>query len=922
VTIQCPHCGHSLELKGVRAGHFVPKCTTCREKFDLTISADESVAPVVRKPAASPHVAGTTAVIGASPGPSRASVSTASVTVAPPPSPAPGAPPAASAVSIGLGAGTVDVPPGATPQQPSLTVEDDETPVLHGNLGGYEIEKLLGKGGMGNVYLARQVSLDRDVALKTLSPRLASDPEFINRFTREAYAAAQLTHHNVVQIHDIGEARRTNFFSMEYVDGQSLGDVVKSEGAIDPETAAGYVLQAARGLKFAHDHGMVHRDVKPENLLLNDQGVVKVADLGLVKRAGAKDTITAGNAAPGAADVRTTQAHVFFGTPFYMAPEQAKDAANVDARADIYSLGCTLYALLTGRPPFTGKTVVEVLSKHAAWPVTPPEQISPRIAGPLSAIVQKMMAKKVGDRYQNLAQVIQELEEYLGVATAGPFRPKEEHVKVVSYAAERFNNATWARLRPKLIASFYVLCGLCAVASAFTFSDAGWRVGMTGGFVGFAILTTLIYLVTVGAARRTFEFRKARQLVWSAGPIEWLKWVVAIGITGFLLYSFGLLGSWILFGALATGVAIGFHFTVDLLAAGQRKAPVQQTESLVKQMRIKGLDENALRQFVCRYAGDEWEEFYEAIFGYEGKLTARRMWGKDDQGHDRRKHAAWRDAFVKWVDHKIERKKQLNEQKYLAKLEARALAAKGISEKVAARQAARNAERIVERASVVREESIQRAAETVAPTRTAKTLSELVVVVDPNAPPDHLAEPEEGQPGHKRQSAFRRRYGTPVDWVFGQKTRFVLAVLVLAGFAMWWNQNGGAVVKKEASETMGSRQEVTETVLKDPSKAITTVGDYDVKVRTNVPLKVKMVPEAITTAVGSWGGGVAGAILMLGAIFSARLVGFTVLLAAAVALFGPMLKLPVIETPAPWMCNIAAAGLALFGVFWFRGRPS
>jgi tRNA A-37 threonylcarbamoyl transferase component Bud32 len=670
----------------------------------------------------------------------------------------------------------MDVPPGAKPQ--GAEVEAEEPPVLHGNLGGYEIEKLLGKGGMGNVYLARQVSLDRNVALKTLAPKLASDPEFINRFTREAYAAAQLSHHNVVQIHDIGEARLTNFFSMEFVDGQSLADVVRSEGAIDPETAAGYILQAARGLKFAHDHGMVHRDVKPENLLLNDQGVVKVADLGLVKRAGAKDSIASGNATPGAADVRTTQAHVFFGTPFYMAPEQAKDAANVDARADIYSLGCTFYALLTGRPPFTGKTVVEVLSKHAATPITPPEKISPRIAGPLSAIVQKMMAKRVDDRYQNLAQVIQELEEYLGVGAAGPFRPKEEHVKVVSYAAERFANATWARLRPKFIASFYLACGLGAVASAFVFSDSAWRIGMTGGLLGFAILTTLIYQITIGVTQRTIAFRKARQLVWSAGPIEWLKWIAGAGIVCFLLYSFGLLGSWIVFGVLAAGVAIGFHFSVDMLAAKQRKAPVEQAESLVKQMRIKGLEENALRQFVCRYAGDEWEEFYESIFGYEGKLTARRMWGKDDRGHDRKKYAAWRDAFVKWVDHKIERKKQLKEQKFLAKLEAKALAAKGISEKVAAKQAARNAERLVEKASVVREASIQRAAETIAPSKTAasgKSLGQQTVVVvnanflDDDDDDDASKKPGEGKPGYKRQSAFRRRYGTPVDWVFGQR---------------------------------------------------------------------------------------------------------------------------------------------------------
>jgi hypothetical protein len=152
-------------------------------------------------------------------------------------------------------------------------------------------------------------------------------------------------------------------------------------------------------------------------------------------------------------------------------------------------------------------------------------------------------------------------------------------------------------------------------------------------------------------------------------------------------------------------------------------------------------------------------------------------------------------------------------------------------------------------------------------------------------------------------------------------------VIVLAGFAMWWNQNGGAVVKKEAADTMGSREEVTETVLKDPSKAISTAKDFNLTVKKDIPLKVKRVPEVLTTAVGSWGGGVAGAILMIGAIFAARLVGFTVLLAAAVALFGPKLNLPVIGEPAPgcatsprrdWRCSASSGS----GVDLRRGGPS
>ncbi|MFN9853726.1 MAG: serine/threonine-protein kinase, partial [Planctomycetota bacterium] len=150
-------------------------------------------------------------------------------------------------------------------------------------LGGYRILRELGRGGMGSVYLAKQLSLDRSVALKTIQTEWASNPRVIARFIREAYAAAQLTHHNVVQIYDLGEDTGTNFFSMELVGGGSLDDLIKKSGKLDPKTAACFIAQAARGLKFAHDNGMIHRDIKPANLMLTSDGIVKVADMGLVK---------------------------------------------------------------------------------------------------------------------------------------------------------------------------------------------------------------------------------------------------------------------------------------------------------------------------------------------------------------------------------------------------------------------------------------------------------------------------------------------------------------------------------------------------------------------------------------------------------------------------------------------------------------
>ena len=319
--------------------------------------------------------------------------------------------------------------PYAKEMTPQSSEEDDFSPPRL--VRGYEIQRELGRGGMGAVYLARQLSLDRPVALKVMSRKWANDPTFVARFTREAYAAAQLSHPNIVQIHDIGEVDGSRFFSMEYIPGKSLADVVKARGKIDPETAVGYILQAARGLKHAHERGMIHRDVKPDNLLLDPSGLVKVADLGLVKTPAVTrtdDTLLTSQSGLHTLPLDMTGARMALGTPAYMSPEQCRDAAAVDHRADIYSLGATLYVLVTGRTPFDGVTAVEVMTKHAYEPLVPPEQIVARVPKGLSAVIMRMMEKDASVRYQSMDEVVRALEGWLGVRHVGTFSPQEEHI--------------------------------------------------------------------------------------------------------------------------------------------------------------------------------------------------------------------------------------------------------------------------------------------------------------------------------------------------------------------------------------------------------------------------------------------------------------------------------------------------------------
>ena len=226
------------------------------------------------------------------------------------------------------------------------------------------------------------------------------------------------------------QEKHVNYFSMEYVEGQSLSELIRTHGAVPPEVAASYILQAARGLKVAHDHGMIHRDIKPSNLMLSRHGIVKLADLGLVKisddpdpavsPSGRGDKPPAGlpEGEPSAVESspNLTRVDKSMGTPAYMAPEQARAPSHVGRSADIYSLGCTLYALVTGRPPFQGKTALELITKHAIQPVIPPEVVVERVPKTLSEIILKMVAKDPKDRYATIEDVIAALECFLGIA--------------------------------------------------------------------------------------------------------------------------------------------------------------------------------------------------------------------------------------------------------------------------------------------------------------------------------------------------------------------------------------------------------------------------------------------------------------------------------------------------------------------------
>ncbi|MBL8867957.1 MAG: serine/threonine protein kinase [Planctomycetia bacterium] len=301
-----------------------------------------------------------------------------------------------------------DAPPPSFPSSPSKSLS---LPPELLTLTQYEILKELGAGGMGLVYLAKDIPLNRNVVIKVIKTERLHRSSAIERFTREMQAAARLNHTNVVTAytsHQIGEFL---VFVMEYVPGDDLSKLVKTSGKLAVTNAAYYIHQVARGLQHAHENGLVHRDIKPSNLILNKNGkkhTVKILDFGLAKARSEDEEINTGLTGMGK----------MLGTPEYVAPEQIRDASSADIRADLYSLGCTLYYLLAGEPPFRGRSEFELQEAHVFKTAKPLNLVRPEVPVELANIVGKMMAKEPGKRYQTPAEVVVALTPFLKGGTA------------------------------------------------------------------------------------------------------------------------------------------------------------------------------------------------------------------------------------------------------------------------------------------------------------------------------------------------------------------------------------------------------------------------------------------------------------------------------------------------------------------------
>ncbi|MBT4530835.1 MAG: serine/threonine protein kinase [Phycisphaerae bacterium] len=329
---------------------------------------------------------------------------------------------------------------------------------------GYRIIRKLGAGAMATVFLAQQESLDRPVAIKVLPKKFSENEDFLERFYKEGRAAAKLNDSNIVQAYDVGQSGEYHYFVMEYVDGDTVYEQIIEKKKLSQEEAHPIIRQVALALKHAHAVGFIHRDIKPKNIMIAENGDVKLAGLGLARALNDRE----------AAEAEAGRA---YGTPYYISPEQIRGKKNITPAADIYGLGATLYHMVTGKVPFPGKNPSDVMHKHLKQELVPPDHINPSLSAGFSQIVEMMMAKDVSQRYQNAADLIEDLDAVARGESPQFAQPTLDFAKLAEVAKASSSNEPVAQsmrqksameslLIPLLISSAVINLTLLAIVLA------------------------------------------------------------------------------------------------------------------------------------------------------------------------------------------------------------------------------------------------------------------------------------------------------------------------------------------------------------------------------------------------------------------------------------------------------------------------
>ncbi len=536
---------------------------------------------------------------------------------------------------------------------------------------------------------------------------------------------------------------------------------------------------------------------------------------------------------------------------------------------------------------------MEVITKHKTEPVVRPEAIVKRVPPALSEITLKMVAKSPEDRYANLGEVIAALEGFLGIQSSGTFSAKEEHAQVLEESLAQFNGASGAKLR-----SLVPLAFVAGTLSLMVILVAMGKFSLAGASLAMLVSAAVSYFILSGIRERTTLFERVRAYLFTARISDWLTWIAGGLLFLLALFLLGSLFSWIALGLVGVGLGAAYYFVIDGRLKSERAPAIERAEKLLRSLRLLGIEEGAIRQFVVRYSGDHWEEFFETLFGYEAKLAARDK--LITTGKPRAKFRAWRDTLIRYFDDRLRQQQEERDREHLQKVEEKGLQAMGLDVVEARKQAQHMAAALLDEAADARD--------AIKAGKPASQRDPAVIAAEKRARTKQLlADARRGAYQAKRERMIGIAF-SPLTFALGGKVRFLAGALLLACFAMWAKQNGlfdeqQLSQLKEAASTVVENQDV------DGAKGVAQQTSQQLATLANAakPLSIPVVG----TYLSGFHVLAAGAALLILGFFQGWKMSLFAIPAALLMLFAPI--------PGGWSLNLGIGGaLAVIGFFFGR----
>ncbi len=727
-------------------------------------------------------------------------------------------------------------------------------------IAGYRILQPRERDDWGASYQAFSLARGGPVLVRVLRADWARDAVYTARLVRNLFAVSQLEHPNLARVLGVGDTRGTVYFVQEWVAGSSLAEIRKQRSKLDPRSAAALVLQAARGLAFAHRQGLFHGDLRLESFLLDGDGTVKVTNLGLVRSPAQAEALDQRDTAPAS---KTNEP-----------PPPGADRATL-TRVDRIALGWTFIELLTGR------------DRPAASGGAPPanDLIAAGVPRALVEIVTRFIAE---DGFHDLDAVVVALEGCLKVPGPEGISALEDAGKPLATAADQFRDAPWARLRTRILAGWFGGCAGIALLSALI----GWKV-LAWGFFDLGILTALAYFLVDGLAKGGPLAGRLRSLVFGARLADWLTALVVVGLLLAVAVAIKAVGVLLAFGLATAVFVIAVRREVDRFLDAERAEPLASARSVLQRLRLQGLAELTLQRLVFLHAGPRWRSWFQALFGAEATRSARLRWGEASRFDG----MFLRDSLLARLDNLSLTRRLERDRDWFQRLEERRLCARGVNLLTARRRGHRIADALV-----------------------GETL-EWHHAIGPDGPELALGpmlDRAAGQPDAVLVETERGgRLGSAVSSVlnvlFGARTRFLLGVALLAGFVAWLDLNG--MLPRQRLLDLATRA----TEIRD-LEAAGKLGQEAGTLRLDLSHPAQpFQPELYGSVFAGFGAGLAGLILVVSAFFHGPRMSLFALPAALIAVFGPRLGLPSVGPLDPEHLSLAvAAGVAVLG--WFFGR--